>query len=166
MTFMTISGTDESVTLAQQLLLAFSPIHGARPSRLLSNRHNPESIELQSLLENTEWHDVPHEFFCDSTVWILLTQNGLDYFLPGLALGCVRGIADTRALARHMLNEICVTRSVPEWLITLTRYSDDQCLALKEVIEHCRRTDPEFWINTSFDEALAARKQHSQLAGG
>jgi hypothetical protein len=58
-----------------------------------------------------------------------------------------------------MLNEMCVTRSVSEWSLTISKYPIEQLVILVDVISYIRAHDPEFWNNTSFDEAVATARK-------
>ena len=125
-----------------------------KPKRITSNpRYHPEDEEIQDLLKEIEWSNLPKEFLLDTTAWILMTQDGLDYFLPGIVLAGVSAESEARDSARYLLSNICVERSLKEWLTTLRKYSREQIEVIHEAIKIIRTKDEQFWINTSFDEA-------------
>ena len=126
-----------------------------RPGKLICNTHDPESLEIAALLVDREWDDLPDDFVRDGTAFHLMSQDAIAYYVPGIALTSVNKGEELRSLARDMLNSLCIYVSVVEWTTTLRQYSEPQRRAIRDVISYCRSVDSEFWINTSFDEAMS-----------
>ena len=157
-----LNHSPDAAAVAKRLISAFEGSHLSRPDRVV-RKHYDESDELHSLLQDRAWNNIPQAFYCNSVAWVLLTQDGFGYYLPGVVIACVVGDVETRSLAAHMLDQMCTSRSLAEWNTTLNRFSREQIIAIQDAISYLRRTDPEFWINTTFDEAVSVRTSDTDL---
>lgn len=127
-----------------------------KPRKFTYNlKYDPEHQDFQNLLMNSEWMDLPPEFLIDTTAQFCLTQDGMDYVLPGIAYACVAfPDVEVRDGARTVLSDICTCRSVQEWLITLNKkFSREQRETFHDAIQYIREHDKDFWINVAFDDA-------------
>lgn len=130
---------------------AFSASHIKRPKRITANpKWDLEDEEIQALLAQCDWDRLPSPFLEASSAFFRMTQDGVDYFLPGILLGCLGELRE----GRDLLETMCIYRSVAEWRQTLERYSSAQRDVLHDCIRYIRAIDSEFWINTSIDEAF------------
>jgi hypothetical protein len=150
----------DAAAVALGLISAFDGSHLKRPSQVV-RKHYDESDEIRCLLGDGNWDNVAPGFFCNPVAWVLLTQDGFDYYLPGVILACVRGDEETRSLATRMFDEMCTSRSATEWNTTLNRFSCEQVIAIQDALAYLRCADPEFWINTTLDEAISTITRHT-----